>query len=68
MAQVAKACAIDATKLARTVPQVQIIPNARAKRLLHLIQLMADTYSQLGEERLVLTNRLKQVAEIAAPK
>ena len=68
LAQVAKACAIDATKLARTVPQVQIIPNARAKRLLHLIQLMADTYSQLGEERLVLTNRLKQVAEIAAPK
>lgn len=68
LARVARECAVNETRLAQAASRIQVIPNARAKRLLHLIQLMADTYSQLGEERLVLTNRLKQVAEIAAPK
>jgi excisionase family DNA binding protein len=68
LARVARACEVDEIRLAKAATQIQVVSDARAKRLLHLIQLMADTYSQLGEERLVLTNRLKQVAEIAAPK
>jgi ligand-binding sensor protein len=66
--QVVRACAGNKAKLMQAATQVQVIERTRAERLLHLIQLMADTYSQLGEERLALTDRLRQVAAIAAPK
>jgi len=61
----AKACGIDPQALRRAAATIRVLPRARAERLLALLQMVADTYSHVGEERLDLLNRLKQVAEIA---
>ena len=63
--ELANACDIDADALKHALAQPQIITQERGEKLLHLLQLVADTYSHIGQERLGLLNRLKRVAEIA---
>jgi excisionase family DNA binding protein len=65
VAELAQSCGIESEKLTRAADQVQALTKARGERLLHLIQLVADTYSHIGQERLDLMTRLKKVAEIA---
>jgi excisionase family DNA binding protein len=65
LAQVARACDVEETKLAKTAEQVRVLAGERAERLLNLLELVANTYSHIGEERLELISRLRQVAEIA---
>lgn len=63
--RVAQACEVDPQKLQRAADEIRVLPKERAERLLGLVQMMADTYSHIGQERLELLNRLKRVAEIA---
>jgi excisionase family DNA binding protein len=65
IAKVARACGVDEKQLGATAKDIRILPHARAEQLLNLLQMVADTYSHIGQERLDLMNRLKQVAEIA---
>jgi ligand-binding sensor protein len=65
LAQVARACGIDEHELGKATKHVHVLRRQRAERLLGLLQLVADTYSHIGQERLDLTTRLKRVAEIA---
>jgi excisionase family DNA binding protein len=65
LAQIARACNVDENELGKAAKHVQVLRRPRAERLLGLLQLVADTYSHIGQERLDLTTRLKRVAEIA---
>ena len=65
LASVARACDVDPKELARAAQDIRILEKSRAERLLQLLQMVADTYSHIGEERLDLVTRLKKVAEIA---
>ncbi|MBI5651122.1 MAG: PocR ligand-binding domain-containing protein [Chloroflexi bacterium] len=65
LAQIARACAVNEKELARAAQTIRVLEKARAEKLIHLLQLVADTYSHIGEERLDMLTRLKQVAEIA---
>ena len=65
IAKVARACEVDDKQLGAAAREIRILPHARAEQLLKLLQMVADTYSHIGQERLDLLNRLKQVAEIA---
>jgi len=65
LAQVARECDVDEQALIRAARDIRILEKARAERLLHLLQMVADTYSHIGEERFDMMTRLKKVAEIA---
>ncbi len=63
--QVAEACGVNATELRQSAKSIPVIAAARANQLLGLLQMVANTFSNIGHERLELVRRLKQVAEIA---
>lgn len=63
--EVAQGCEVDASKLTEAALDIRVVEKNRAERLLNLLQLVSDTYSHIGEERLDLISRLKRVAEIA---
>ncbi len=63
--RVAHLCGVEEQALARAAKEIRVVPAEHAERLLGLVQMMADTYSHIGQERLELLSRLKQVAEIA---
>ncbi len=65
LSRVARACRVEEKALGEAAKDLRILPRARAEQLLGLLQMVADTYSHIGQERLDLLNRLKQVAEIA---
>lgn len=65
LAQVARDCGVDERELEKAAQETRVLEQARAERLLGLLQLVAETYSQIGQERLDLMTRLKKVAEIA---
>ncbi len=66
LSRVARACQVDEKQLTQAAQDLRILPRKRAEQLLGLLQMVADTYSHIGQERLELLNRLKQVAEIAS--
>jgi excisionase family DNA binding protein len=63
--ELARACDIDERELARAAQRIRIVDAARAEWLLGLLQKVADTFSHIGEERLDLLQRLRQVAQLA---
>ncbi len=65
IAEVARACDVDEKELTAAAKETRVLEKGRAERLLSLLQLVADTYSHIGQERLDLLTRLKRVAEIA---
>jgi excisionase family DNA binding protein len=65
LSHVARECGLDMDKLAEAAKDLRTLEKSRAERLLGLLQLVADTYSHIGQERLELLTRLKKVAEIA---
>lgn len=65
ISHVAQACQVDEKQLTQAAQDLRVLPRARAEQLLGLLQMVADTYSHIGQERLELLNRLKQVAQIA---
>jgi excisionase family DNA binding protein len=65
LSQVASACGVDEKELSKFAKGLRTLEKSRAERMLGLLQLVADTYSHIGQERLELLTRLKKVAEIA---
>ncbi len=65
LSHVARECGVDVNELTEAAKELRTLEKSRAERLLGLLQLVADTYSHIGQERLVLLTRLKRVAEIA---
>jgi excisionase family DNA binding protein len=65
LSRVARDCGVDVNELGAAAKELKTLEKRRAERLLGLLQLVADTYSHIGEERLELLSRLKKVAEIA---
>ena len=65
LTELAEACGVDGKALRRAASEIRVLPRKRAERLLNLLQMVADTYSHIGQERLDLLTRLKKVAEIA---
>ncbi len=65
LAQVAEACDVKETELAKTADRCRVLTSERAWRLLNLLEMVANTYSHIGEEHLELLCLFKQVAEIA---
>ncbi|MGB8648139.1 MAG: PocR ligand-binding domain-containing protein [Anaerolineae bacterium] len=63
--RVAQACEVDVQALRQAAANIPVIAPARADQLLGLLQMVANTFSAIGQERLELVRRLKQVAEIA---
>jgi excisionase family DNA binding protein len=58
-------CAIPLTDLQRAASQIRLVESARADWLLRLLQKVADTFSEIGGQRLDLLQRLRQVARLA---
>ena len=65
LTELAEACGVDGKALRRAASEIRVLPRKRAERLLNLLQMVADAYSHIGQERLDLLTRLKKVAEIA---
>ena len=61
----ARACALDPAPLRQAAHEIRVLPKPRAEHLLHLLQLVADTFSTIGQERQDLLTRLKKVAALA---
>ncbi len=63
--ELACACNIPEAELQHAADEIRLIHVARADWLLKLLQKVADTFSHIGEQRLDLLQRLRQVAELA---
>jgi ligand-binding sensor protein len=63
--EIAQRCDIPAADLRRAAAEIRIVEPARADWLLKLLQKVAETFSHIGEQRLDLLQRLRQVAQLA---
>ena len=58
-------CHVPQAELQEAARQIRVIDADRAEWLLRLLNKVADTFSHIGEQRLDLLKRLRQVAELA---
>lgn len=65
ISRVARACDVDETALRQAAQDLRVVEKGRAAQLLEMLQLIADTFCSIGQERYELMTRLKRVAEIA---
>lgn len=65
VARIASACGLDKEPLHKAACEVRTLTREHAEHLLKMLQLVADTFSSIGQERLDLLMRLKKVAELA---
>ncbi len=65
IARMARDCQLDREPLRKATRDIRVLTKDRAEQLLHLLQLVANTFSTIGQERLDLLTRLKKVAELA---
>ena len=65
VARVVKQCDVDENALQQAAREIRVMEKARAQKLLDMLQIIADTFCTIGQERYELTTRLKRVAEIA---
>jgi len=63
--RLARECNLDPEPLRQAAHEVRLLPRPRAEYLLRMLQLVADTFSTIGQERLDLLTRLKKVAALA---
>jgi excisionase family DNA binding protein len=52
-------------ELRAAAPSVRSLPDDSLRRISHLLQRVADTFSEIGQERLYLLSRLQRIAEIS---
>jgi excisionase family DNA binding protein len=65
VSELARECNIPKADLHQAAAELRIVEPARAAWLLALLQKVALTFSHIGEQRLELLNRLRQVAQLA---
>ncbi len=66
IARMAQDFQLNPDTLRKASREVRVVTKERAEQLLHLLQLVADTFSTIGQERLELMRRLEKVAQIAS--
>ena len=64
LAALAKATDLDVGTLRQAWRQVPVLDEGQSQKLSHLVQRVARTFSEIGEERLELLGRLRRIAEI----
>lgn len=62
----AQECGIDPLKLKRAAKEITITGTERAGKIVTLVEKVAKTFSNIGNRRLELILRLRQVAKLAA--
>ena len=62
--ELARICGLDEDELRAALPTVHRVEQSRTGRVAHLLQKVANTFSEIGQERLDLLNRLRRIAEI----
>lgn len=65
ISRIAGNCDLDEQPLRKAAREVRVLTREHAEQLVRLLQLVADTFSTIGQERLDLFTRLKKVAELA---
>jgi excisionase family DNA binding protein len=65
VSELARECNIPEADLQQAAAELRIVEPARAKWLLTLLQKVAVTFSHIGEQRLDLLKRLRQVSQLA---
>jgi hypothetical protein len=64
LAELAAAIGVDRQELGRALARVPVLEEARRQQVPRLLQRVAATFSEIGEERLNLLGRLRRIAEI----
>jgi len=64
LAALARSCGLNEDELRAALPTVHQVAKERTERVIYLLQKAAQTFSEIGQERLSLLNRLKRIAEI----
>jgi len=64
MAALAAAADLDVKALRQAWRQVPVLDKGQGQKLQRLVQRVAHTFSEIGEERLELLSRLRRIAEI----
>jgi excisionase family DNA binding protein len=64
LAELAAVTGIDGHKLRQALAHVPVLDEARLLQVPHLLQRVAATFSEIGEERLNLLGRLRRIAEM----
>jgi excisionase family DNA binding protein len=64
LAALARACGLNEDELRAALPTVHRVEGERTARVIHLLQKAAQTFSEIGQERLSLLNRLRRIAEM----
>ncbi len=63
--EIARECNVPESALRKAAQEVRVIDPSRADWLLGLLQKVAETFSHIGQQRLDLIMRLRQVAQLA---
>ena len=66
LADVAMACGIAAPDLKAAESSVGVLSDTQGSRVLRLLQVVASTFSEMGQERLALIDRLRRISEMSA--
>lgn len=64
VARVARACEVEEAALQQAAQSLRVLDKPRARKLLDMLQLVANTFCTIGAERYGFMTRLKRVAEI----
>jgi excisionase family DNA binding protein len=64
--KLAMAIGVDPERLLQASSSVPVLDEARQQQLARLLQRVATTFSEIGEERLELLDRLRRIAEISS--
>lgn len=65
ISELARECNIPEAELEQAAQQIRIVEPGRAEWLMNLLHKVADTFSHIGQQRLDLLKRLRQVAQLA---
>lgn len=64
LAELAAATGLDEQQLSQALAHVPVLDEARQHQVTRLLQRVAATFSEIGEERLSLLGRLRRIAEM----
>lgn len=65
VAALAADCGIGQEELLRASTKTRVVQTAEAAKVLRLLQVVADTFSAIGEERCGLVTRLRRISEMS---
>jgi len=66
LSELAEACGVSESKLRAALPTIHQVEKEDIQQISHLLHKTAQIFSEIGQERLELLNRLRRIAEISA--